>query len=116
MNKCDICGATEDVITTNIVWGAWGHNAFDFNWCKYIDQQVSLCPDCEGEEHVLCRDCDAAIPAYDYGKGYLPDDYEDEDLCPECAGKRGLECHVHIGPPPWHKSDREETECGGERR
>lgn len=115
-DKCDQCGTTEDVITTTTIWGTWGHNAFDLNWCKYENcEPISLCPDCEGCEgntsdgYVICRYCDAAIPAYDYGRGYLPDDIDDlpddadDTICPECWIKKGHECRVNIGKPPWHK-------------
>lgn len=104
LDTCDICGTTEDVITTNTVWGTWGGNAFDFNWSKHIGK-ISLCPDCEGEcndafpvPYVLCRDCDAAIPSEDVGYGYLEseDDYPDDEcpgtICPDCAVKRGIKC------------------------
>ena len=109
MAKCDSCGTTEDVITTNVIWDTWGHNAFDFNWCKHENQDhVSLCPDCEGEEYVFCRHCDAAISAHDNGRGYLPDNIDDmpdidEPICPECWIEQGQECRVNIGNPPWHK-------------
>jgi hypothetical protein len=108
--KCDICGTKEDVITTTTVWGAWGHNAFDFNWCKYENHEpISLCPDCEGGDqygdgYVLCRYCDAAIPDYDYGRGYLPEEYYEETICPECWIKQGHECRVNIGKPPWSET------------
>lgn len=112
MEKCDECGITEDVITTKQIWSGWGHNAFDFNWNKY-EGQVSLCPECEGEGYVFCRSCDAAINAYYYGTGYLPDWYDDETLCPECAEKEGFECKVYIGPPPCGHSGNYHLGIGG---
>lgn len=111
MDKCRECGTTEDIITTTTVWGAWGRNAFDSNWCKYENQEpISLCADCEGIEYVFCRYCDAALPNDStYGAGYLPDNIDDypddadDTICPECWIKKGHECRVNIGKPPWYK-------------
>lgn len=98
--KCDECGKTEEVVTITVIWATWGRNAFDFNWAKYDNKEISLCDKCENEQYVICGECGAGIDNYNYGRGYLPEEeYLGDSLCPECAGKKGFKCQVHIGLP-----------------
>jgi len=96
--KCQYCGSTEEILPVTPIWSPWGRNAFDFHWCKYDDVEY-LCEACEGEKYCLCSECGAAVDAYHYGTGYLPDDYDGDYLCPECAEKKGFEITVGINCP-----------------
>jgi len=94
--KCQDCGSTEDVLPITPIWTAWGKNSFDFNWCKNKIVEY-LCVECEGDKYNICSGCGAGVEALYYGHGYLPDDYDGDFLCPECAEKKGFKVMVGIG-------------------
>ena len=101
--KCDGCGkVADDVLQAPAFWTTWGRNCFDFNWEKNTDNIPKFCADCEenSEEWVVCSLCHALVSEYDEGKGYLPEGYDENYLCPECAKKEGFEITVGIGSPP----------------
>lgn len=96
--RCEDCGLIkDDVALEKPVWIAWGAHTFDFNWGKYEGRY--LCQDCYENEWMACEYCSAIIESWHYGKGYLPDSYDNKILCPECAKKRGFKIKVNVGLP-----------------
>ena len=90
--KCMECGTTkkgDEVRRSCITWTAWGRNCFDFNWSRNRTR-LDLCGTCEDEKWNYCSGCGALIDNYDYGRGYLPEDYDEEQICPGCAEKKGF--------------------------
>lgn len=81
--------------TSTVYWTAWGRNCFDFNWQKNIGNQ-SLCGDCEDKDWMLCNTCSSLVLREYYGYGYLPEYYDGDYICPECAEKTGFEIDVKI--------------------
>jgi len=88
--KCDECDSTTNIIDSKVWWTAWGRNCFDFNWAKNKGSK-KLCTDCEDREWLVCT-CGALIDRDHFGQGYLPEDYQGDDLCPECAEKISTKC------------------------
>ncbi len=97
--KCDECGSQNEVIKSTIWWTAWGRSCFNFNWEKN-EGVKALCVECEEEYWVICE-CGALVSREYEGTGYLPKDYDDDYLCPECAEKKGFERRVSIANSPW---------------
>ncbi len=85
--SCEECGTTENDVLYRYVWyTAWGRNSFDFNWSK--NQGVmALCENCDEQGYITCCSCGAAVDSDHYGTGYLPDEYDGETICPDCAKK-----------------------------
>ena len=94
--KCDVCGSADEVRSSKVWWSAWGRSCADFNWAKHPGEK-KLCDDCEQEEWRGCNTCGALIEEEHYGGGYLPEDYDGDYICPECAQKAGFEITVNIG-------------------
>jgi len=83
VTKCEECGSTNEVLPSSVWWTAWGRNAFDFNWEKN-EGTIYLCEKCENENWVYCNSCGAPTDADHYGRAYLPEDYDDDMMCPGC--------------------------------
>ena len=58
--KCDECNCTDEVMTTSVVWRAWGRNSFDFQWSESVEN-ISLCANCEIELFKPCIYCGCLI-------------------------------------------------------
>ena len=89
-SACGTCGDDFEVITEPGFWGAWGRNAFDFNY-QWVEEEITLCGDCESEEFETCSKCGDLIDTEVYGTGY-PENYcaENEAECPKCIDTKGL--------------------------
>ena len=96
-NTCEECMGTIEVLESPVQWRAWGKCVGHMAWQK-IESPLYLCEECEADKWEHCE-CGALIETYWYGHGYLPDDYEGDTLCPECAEKAGFERTVGIGDP-----------------
>lgn len=96
---CDECLETIEVLESPVQWLAWGKCFGHMAWQK-IECPLYLCEECEADKWEHCFECDALIETYWYGHGYLPNDYEGDILCPECAEKAGYKRTVGIGDPP----------------
>ena len=97
-HKCDECGGDIEVLESPVQWTAWGRAVGHFAWQK-VEDSLFLCEECEANNWMFCSKCSALIESYHYGTGYLPEDYEGDYLCPECAEKEGFERTVGIGSP-----------------
>lgn len=96
--KCIECDGTDEVIISFIRWTAWGQNVAHFAWQKK-EGEYPLCEKCEDKGWIYCSGCGALVDSDHYKSGYLPEDYEGDSLCPECAEKQGFERTVGIGNP-----------------
>ncbi len=94
--RCSECDELKaDVLPVGPRWDAGGRNCFQLEWHKDVSPRFT-CEACEdeGEEYRTCDGCGAKVCAFNWGAGYLPDDYDGEPLCPDCGAK-------HFGPLPW---------------
>ena len=96
--KCEECDGPIEVLESSVQWTPWGRCVGHFAWQK-VESPLYLCEECEADRWIYCTTCGALVDDEYYGTGYLPDDYEDDNLCPECAEKAGYERTVGIGSP-----------------
>jgi hypothetical protein len=95
--KCSECEEVKpDTYGYSPQWVAGGRNCFHLEWSKQTTP-IYLCERCvdDGEWRV-CDGCGALVEADYLGAGYLPDDFDGDPLCPECAAKAGHEAVVAI--------------------
>lgn len=45
---------------------------------------------------IYCSGFGALVELDHYGRGYLPDEYESDRICPECAEKLGFDITVNV--------------------
>ena len=95
--KCIECGSTIEVLESPVQWRAWGRCFGHMAWQR-IECPLYLCEECEADNWEHCE-CGALIESYWYRHGYLPEDYDGDTLCPECAEKQGFERTAGIGNP-----------------
>lgn len=96
--SCTECGTSDEhdeIRHESPIWTAFGRNCFDFNWRK-SEQEIALCMSCMDRDWNMCADCGAIVDRELYGTGYLPDDYDGDYMCPECAKKSGHEITVNL--------------------